>query len=401
MPSTQSFCSVNVTSAHNTDIATPLLLASVCLLFSRCTHIVLSSLQGQTALFLACREGSFLCVKHLLDCFANVTLLDHLDQSPVQISMQKQYTDIVELLRASAHGPMPYMRQMPPGSASYTYSPNGYPPTTQQQLVTPPTSKKKKRAARTQSPTSFPASSAVSHASPPDQYNHTSSAYSNPTPPGGYSNPTPPGGYSNPTPPGGYSNPTPPGGYSNPTPPGGYSNPTPPGGYSNPTPPSYEHHHSMQGEAELSSATTPTVSGATPLQHPYGPLYPSTTGSTDVVASSTRPLQHFSMVTDQPASFPHSEGQAGAYAYTGVPSPQSGGSVTQSSPHSVFPSPPNTNSPPSLTPSPEARQTNIHATGMVYVEGPAAAMGGVMGGVNFLPHNLQYQQHRHHQLTPV
>ena len=62
--------------------------------------------QGQTALFLACREGSYGCVKHLIDCFANATLLDNLDQSPVHIAMQKQHLDIVALLQTQ--GPISY-----------------------------------------------------------------------------------------------------------------------------------------------------------------------------------------------------------------------------------------------------------------------------------------------------
>ncbi len=380
-----------------------------------------------------------MCVKHLLDCFANVTLLDHLDQSPIQIAMQKQYSDIVDLLRSNAHGPMPYVRQMAPGNGTYNFSaPNGYPASSvhhQQQLITPPTNKKKKKA-RVQSPTSY-LTGPVSHASPPEQYNPPPAAgYSNPTPPGGfantnptppgvysnpnptppgsYSNPTPPGGYSNSTPPGGYSNPTPPGGYSNPTPPGSYSNPTPPGGYSNPTPPGgysnhptppYDHQHAMQAE-DMASVTTPTVSGVTPLQHPilessnYAPMYQSSAAPTDVMANNTRPLQHISMGTDQSTSYGHTEG-GGAFVRPEINSPpQSGGSVAQNSPPTMFPSPLNTNSPPSVTPSPEARQTtSIHTTGMVYVE-PHVGMGGVMGGVNFIPHVSAYQ-HRHHQLTPV
>jgi len=133
-------------------------------------------------------------VKHLLDCFANVTLLDHLDQSPLQVAMLKQYSDIVDLLRANTHGPVPYMRQMP---AQGTFSYNGYPPTSQQQVggTTPTNTKAKKKRTRPSSPTSYP----ISTTSPPDPFNHTpSGGYSNPTPPGGYSNPTPPGGYSNP-----------------------------------------------------------------------------------------------------------------------------------------------------------------------------------------------------------
>ena len=56
------------------------------------------SLQGQTALFLACREGCADCVKHLLYNCANVTLMDNLHRSPVQIAYEKQHHDIFELL---------------------------------------------------------------------------------------------------------------------------------------------------------------------------------------------------------------------------------------------------------------------------------------------------------------
>ena len=309
-----------------------------------------------------------------------MTLLDHLDQSPLQVAMQKQYSDIVDLLRANTHGPVPYMRQMSSGAFNFTH--NGYPPTSQQQVGTTSTNTKaKKKRTRPSSP-NYP----VSTTSPPDPFNQT--------PSGGYSNPTPPGGYSNPTPPGGYSNPTPPGGYSNPTPPGGYSNPTPPGGYSNhPTPP-YDHQHPIQ-EADVVAVTTPIVSNGV-LQHPsglessaYATRYPPIATPTDVMApSSTRPLNHL---------YSHPEGPGGTPLGMGVNSPpQSGGSVTQSSPHSVlFHSPPDTNSPSSLTPSPEGRQTNIHATGMVYVE-PSTMLGS-----NFLPHTIPSFQHRHHQLTPV
>ena len=98
------------------------------------THI-----QGQTALFLACREGSYGCVKHLIDCFANATLLDNLDQSPVQIAMQKQHLDIVALLQTQ--GPISYPPRVnipyrPPGShleqeAMYPY------PATSRPLIKP------------------------------------------------------------------------------------------------------------------------------------------------------------------------------------------------------------------------------------------------------------------------
>jgi len=148
----------------------------------------------------------------------------------------------------------------------------------------------------------------------------------------------------------------------------------------------------------MAAVTTPTVSNAAMLQHPpglessaYSSRYPPIGTPTDVMApSSTRPLNHNNMY-GQP------EGLGGTAVGMGVNSPpQSGGSVTQSSPHSVlFPSPPDTTSPASLTPSPEAKQTNIHATGMVYVR-PSG-----LGGVNFLPHTIPSFQHHHHQLTPV
>lgn len=70
-------------------------------------------LQGQTPLFLACREGHVPCVKHLLDCFANATLLDSLDRSPLQIAYERQHLDVVELLRSSAHGPFHYPSHYP------------------------------------------------------------------------------------------------------------------------------------------------------------------------------------------------------------------------------------------------------------------------------------------------
>ena len=41
---------------------------------------------------------------HLLDCFANATLLDNLDRSPFSIAFEKQHLEIVELLRHSSQG---------------------------------------------------------------------------------------------------------------------------------------------------------------------------------------------------------------------------------------------------------------------------------------------------------
>lgn len=70
--------------------------------------------QGQTALFLGAREGSAACVKHLIDCFANGTLMDSLDQSPVQVAYHKQHMDIVEMLHNTTQGPFPIHPHGPP-----------------------------------------------------------------------------------------------------------------------------------------------------------------------------------------------------------------------------------------------------------------------------------------------
>ena len=52
---------------------------------------------------------------HLLDCFANATLLDNLDRSPFSIAFEKQHLEIVELLRHSSQGtlcpPPSYMQK--------------------------------------------------------------------------------------------------------------------------------------------------------------------------------------------------------------------------------------------------------------------------------------------------
>ena len=76
------------------------------------SHFSSSFLQGQTALFLACREGSEEVVKHLLDVFANATLLDNLDRSPMHIAFERQHMAIVEMLKS--HGPYHY--QLPPNT---------------------------------------------------------------------------------------------------------------------------------------------------------------------------------------------------------------------------------------------------------------------------------------------
>ena len=54
--------------------------------------------QEETPLFLAAREGSFKTVKVLLDHYANRDMTDHMDQLPRDVAMERQHTDIVELL---------------------------------------------------------------------------------------------------------------------------------------------------------------------------------------------------------------------------------------------------------------------------------------------------------------
>jgi ankyrin repeat protein len=45
---------------------------------------------GQTALFLACREGATECTIHLLDVLVNATVPDNLDRSPMTIATEQQ-----------------------------------------------------------------------------------------------------------------------------------------------------------------------------------------------------------------------------------------------------------------------------------------------------------------------
>lgn len=64
------------------------------------------NLKGETALFLACREGCLGAVRHLLDCYANATLVDSLERSPLQIAYEKQNLDVIEMLQQSNQGPL-------------------------------------------------------------------------------------------------------------------------------------------------------------------------------------------------------------------------------------------------------------------------------------------------------
>eukprot|EP00794_Sanderia_malayensis_P015632 gene15632-17210_t len=54
--------------------------------------------KGQTALYLAAREGSLRSAKLLLLNFANRNAADNMDQSPIQVAREKGHHDIVELI---------------------------------------------------------------------------------------------------------------------------------------------------------------------------------------------------------------------------------------------------------------------------------------------------------------
>ena len=55
-------------------------------------------MQGQTPLFLGCREGSNQTVRHLLVNYANHKLADNMDRTPEDIAKQRHHHGIVELL---------------------------------------------------------------------------------------------------------------------------------------------------------------------------------------------------------------------------------------------------------------------------------------------------------------
>lgn len=303
-----------------------------------------------------------MCVKHLIDCFANVTLLDNLEQSPMQIAMQKQYVDIVELLRSSSHGPL-YMRPpngFLPDVASYAGSVH----TTQ--LVTPPFSKKKKTKSTScsynsasnghfhgkffTSQVSYPAPSATPpsshlqgdamamsdlhmqqqgpHQSPPTYPQPPTASHSPPLP-------TPCNPYPS----------TSSQSHSH------YTVATPTTVYSDATPTNYDHR---------------VVDDLAPSSMMEGyPIYPSTA---DV---GTHPLQHLPVVSEErvqstyPPTSQHTLGTTTDHVYS---PPQSGGSLSQRSPPSAHHASPNSAyygaSPESLTPSPESR--TIAAVGTVH-----------------------------------
>lgn len=304
----------------------------------------------------------------------------------MQMAMQKQNVDIVELLRASSHGPL-YMRPhngFPADMA--TYSPSGH-----TQLSTFASSKKRK-------PKNAGAPNSTAnggHFSPkflPHQVAYPSPAAAAAMPPVSTHPPQPAGesiamselqatstgsGYAH-----------------NESPPT-YPTPHTMASHSPPLPPHCQPHNSYPSTSTQGhySATTPTTSGyseVTPTTYAdlppssiathcngrvldnYPSLYPPSTDA------GTRPLQHLPVVSE---AEPYSMGGApitpdssnpfpgGAYS-----PPQSGGSVSHPSPQSAQHASPNSTgayvaSPQSLTPSPESqqqRQQMIAAVGTVH-----------------------------------
>lgn len=334
-----------------------------------------------------------MCVKHLIDCFANVTLLDNLEQSPMQVAVQKQYIDIVELLRASSHGPL-YMRG-PNGFSPdmATYTPSGQ----HTQLSTFSSSKKRKPKSASSSTTPngghftkflphqvsyqsamHPSSShlqpgetvAMTHLQPGETIamaeltNGTAGAYAYHESPPTYPPQTMANSHSPPLPPHCQQQNS----YPSTSTHGHYSVTTPTtSGYPEATPTTYD---------DLPLSSVAHCNGSSLHMMDTYPLYP--TSSAEV---GTRPLQHLPVVTER-------EGQTPAYgALTpdsnnpfvpggGVYSPpQSGGSVSHASPHSAQNPSPNSGygtSPQSLsTPSPEShvqqqQQQTISAVGTVH-----------------------------------
>ena len=351
-----------------------------------------------------------MCVKHLIDCFANVTLLDNLEQSPMQIAMQKQYGDIVELLRTSPHGPL-YMRP-PNGFMSEVPS---YPSTSHaphHQLVTPPSSKKKKSAKSAVSAASaassfhgkfvggYPpvtTSSAGNNIAMTELHNNTASSIGQPS---SYAHHHSPPNYPPPSV-AAHSPPLPPNCTTYPAATSTHTQctlaTTEAPGY---TPSSYEQ---VLPPAPVSVAPHTTVS--TSLHHsavPDGyPLYPVPPSSGDV---GTHPLQHLPVVSSEaelqttsayapthaPAMTP--ESAPFMHSSSAYSPPQSGGSVvSQHSPQSagaLQPSPVSYGtSPPSLTPSPESQQQQtIAAVGSIVHVEPAYN--------NYPPIPNHFQQHQ-------
>lgn len=349
-----------------------------------------------------------MCVKHLIDCFANVTLLDNLEQSPMQIAMQKQYGDIVELLRTSAHGPL-YMR--PPNgfmSEVPAYPSAGH----THQLVTPPTSKKRKSKSTSSSSASasnfhgkfgpsggYPSSSTTattptssSHLHrdniPMSEFQHHQQLPTTATPTSSYTHHPSPSNY--PPPPGAPS-------HSPPLPPTHSAYPTTSNhGH---TPSSYEHQQVMVGESEMPAVSVAPHTSPPSSSHLHSsvveayPLYPSTAD----VGTGTRPLQHLPVVTEagiqtsfatgHSAMTPDSVSNSFMHNPGGVYSPPQSSTVSQRSPQSAVTLQPSPNSygtsPQSVTPSPESQQqSTIAAVGTVLQVEP---------GYNYPSHHFQHQ----------
>jgi len=60
--------------------------------------ISLCTLQGQSPLFLAAREGHIEAVRLLLECFANRNIVDNMDRSPMMIAEERRHTAVARML---------------------------------------------------------------------------------------------------------------------------------------------------------------------------------------------------------------------------------------------------------------------------------------------------------------
>lgn len=358
-----------------------------------------------------------MCVKHLLDCFANVTLLDNLERSPLQMAGLKQNVDIVELLQASSHGPL-YMRPhngFPADMAVATYAPSGH-----TQLSTFASSKKRKPKSSSSSsstangghfpkflphqvayPAGMPPISShlpppagmppvSSHLPPPGESIAMSELQGIGSSGGTYSHQESPPTYHTHSPPL-PSHCQPQNSYPTTSTHGHYSAATPTtSGYSQVTPTTYE-------EVPSSSAASRCNGNAMHMMDSY-PVYPTSTAD-----AGTRPLQHLPVVSEtEPyaagnsmgppitpdSSNPFSVQPSGVYS-----PPQSGGSVSHPSPQSAQHASPNSGgyvaSPQSLTPSPESQQQRQQ---MIAAVGTVHGTVHVESGYNYPGHSM-YPQH--------
>ena len=80
-------------------------------------------------------------MRHLLDCFANTTLLDNLDRSPLQIAKDRLHHDIMEMLKQATHGPYSQFSVMHTQKGYQPYVQElHFPPHRNHQMVAPPPS---------------------------------------------------------------------------------------------------------------------------------------------------------------------------------------------------------------------------------------------------------------------